>query len=89
MITPHDTAVVGGFFIDGMTLSDELLKKWNQGCYELVYEVTRYPSGDYWHSTLARTPSVECAEVMMSEYHGAMKVVDRESEDPVKEVVLL
>ena len=42
MITPHDTAVVGGFFIDGMTLSDELLKKWNQGCYELVYEVTRY-----------------------------------------------
>ena len=49
MITPHDTAVVGGFFIEGLFVvrgetsrQGFVLDIWNQGCYELVYEVTRY-----------------------------------------------
>lgn len=45
MITPHDTAIVGAFFMEGMRDAGdytELLERWESGCYELVYEVTRY-----------------------------------------------
>lgn len=45
MITPHDTAIVGAFFMEGMRDVgdyDDLIIRWARGCYELVYEVTRY-----------------------------------------------
>ena len=45
MITPRDTTIVSAFFMEGMRDAGdyiELLEHWGRGCYELVYEVTRY-----------------------------------------------
>jgi hypothetical protein len=42
MITPHDSAVVGAFFIDGLEIDGKLLAAWDKNYYELVYEITRY-----------------------------------------------
>lgn len=44
MITPHSSAIVAAFFMDGLLQHDQpkLLDAWGNGFYELVYEVTRY-----------------------------------------------
>jgi hypothetical protein len=44
MVTPHDTAIVAAFFMDGLAVKklESVNKAWDSGFYELVYEITRY-----------------------------------------------
>ena len=52
MSTDHDTAVVAAFFMAGMDLSEDLLRSWGKGLYELIFELTQY-SKYCWDLALA------------------------------------
>lgn len=48
-----------------------------QHCDDEMEVMVSFPSGDYWHRTLARpVKTVEGANVKQSEYHGCLKVLD-------------